>query len=145
MIVGTETESEYFTLIDTGLQEKAFLEAQRMGLIPFLEGFKLLRRNPRVEGEVIDFLFWKDGKEIFVEHTITLRGRRQMEKLAKLGGWVVFVVGHPMAEKFKPSYDDPEIPKILRRLKDRIFAVKMGLNGKGEILLLDNNLKVFLD
>jgi DNA-binding sugar fermentation-stimulating protein len=38
-----------------------------MGLIPFLEGFKLLRRNPRVEGEVIDFLFWKEGMEIFVE------------------------------------------------------------------------------
>jgi hypothetical protein len=50
-----------------------------------------------------------------------------------------------MAEKFKPSYDDLEIPKILRRLKDRIFAVKMGLNGKGEILLLDNNLRVCLD
>ena len=68
-----------------------------------------------------------------------------MEKLAKLRGWVVFVVGHTMAEKFKPSYDDSEIPKILRRLKDRIFAVKMGLNGKGEILLLDNNLRVCLD
>lgn len=161
-IVGTDTGSEYFTLIDTGLQERAFLEAQRMGLIPFLEGFKLLRRNPRVNNEFIDFLFWKEGMEIFVElksavyyfpedksgrypDTITLRGRRQMEKLAKLGGWVVFVVGHPMAEKFKPSYDDPEIPKILRRLKDRIFAVKMGLNGKGEILLLDNNLRVCLD
>jgi len=38
-----------------------------MGLIPFLEGFKLLRRNPRVENEVIDFLFWKGGMEIFVE------------------------------------------------------------------------------
>jgi sugar fermentation stimulation protein A len=66
-IVGTETESEYFTLIDTGLQERAFLEAQRMGLIPFLDGFKLLKRNPKVEGEVIDFLFWKEGREIFVE------------------------------------------------------------------------------
>ncbi len=133
-----------------------------MGLIPFLEGFKLLRRNPRVENEVIDLLFWKEGTEIFVEmksavyyfpedksgrysDIITLRGRKQMEKLAKLGGWVVFVVGYPMAEKFKPSYDDPEIPKILRRSKDRIFAVKMGLNGKGEILLLDNNVEVCLD
>lgn len=38
-----------------------------MGLIPFLEGFKLLKRNPKVENEVIDFLFWKEGMEIFVE------------------------------------------------------------------------------
>jgi DNA-binding protein, stimulates sugar fermentation len=161
-IVGTKTDAEYFTLIDTDLQETAFLEAQRMGLIPFLEGFKLLKRNPRVDREIIDFLFWNGERFLFVElksavyyfpedksgrypDTVTLRGRRQIEKLKNLNGFIVFVVGHPMAEKFKPSYDDPEIPKILKGLEGRIFAIKMGLRESGEIVLLDNNLKVDLD
>ncbi len=161
-VVGTKTDSEYFTLIDTTLQEKSFLRAQGMGLIPFLEGFKLLKRNPRVDGEIIDFLFGDGKRFLFVElksavyyfpedksgrypDTVTLRGRRQIEKLKNLEGSIIFVVGHPMAEKFKPSHDDPEIPKILKGLEGRIFAIKMGLREDGEIVLLDNNLKVDLD
>ncbi len=122
-----------------------------MGLIPFLEGFKLLKRNPRVDGEIIDFLFGNGEMFLFVElksavyyfpedksgrypDTVTLRGRRQIEKLKNLEGLIIFVVGHPMAEKFKPSYDDPEIPKILKGLERRIFAIKMGLRENGEIV-----------
>lgn len=158
-IVGTRVKGDEFTLIDTNLQERMFLKAHSMGLLPFLKDYVFLKRNVKIEGEVFDFLFKGNGKDLVVElksavyyfsndksarypDTITIRGRKQLEKLKNLNGIVVFVAGHPYAEVFKPSYEDPEIPGILKDLREKTYAIKMSLKENGDVLFLDGNLKV---
>lgn len=158
-IVGTHVEGDKFTLIDTNLQEKMFLKAHILGFLPFLRGYRLIKRNVKVGDDVFDFLFERDDEKLIVElksavyyfsddesarypDTITIRGRRQLERLKHLNGIVVFVVGHPRARVFKPSPDDPKIPDILKDLRGKIYAIKMALKGNGNLLFLDGDLKV---
>ncbi|MEO0149621.1 MAG: DNA/RNA nuclease SfsA, partial [candidate division WOR-3 bacterium] len=158
-IVGTRVEGDEFTLIDTNLQERMFLKAHSMGLLPFLKDYVFVKRNVRIEGEVFDFLFKGNGRGLLVElksavyyfpndksarypDTITIRGRKQLEKLNKLEGIVVFVAGHPYAEVFKPSHKDPKIPGILKDLKGKTYAIKMALKRNGDVLFLDGSLEV---
>ncbi len=54
-------------LLDTRIQERAFKEAVTHSLIPWLEGFEVVRRAPRVEDSVLNYLLERGGLKAFVE------------------------------------------------------------------------------
>jgi sugar fermentation stimulation protein A len=115
-------KDEYSYLVDTSLQERAFLEAVKKGYIPWLKNCILSKRNYRIEGEVVDYAFNCSDGLVLVElksavmelpgryagypDAPTLRARKQLEALARYvrtggKGMVVFVAGIPLANGFK--------------------------------------------
>ncbi len=162
-IVGTAVVgSPLYTLIDTSLQERAIVEAVGRGLIPRLKGYEVLKRNVRMgdstfdlllkspEGEVpaeiksAVFYFPEDGTARYPD-TVTLRGRRHVEELGKMGGTLIFIAAHPLAKAFKPCSLDPQIPVLLSRFGGRIVVVKLALTERGEVLLMDGDLPYVLE
>jgi len=166
-VVGTHVEGDRWTLIDTKLQERAFIESIRRGLIGWLEGYRVSRRDFAVGGTRIDFLlegprgpalvelksavFYheQDGSARYPD-TISVRGRRHLEILASLRGYerfVVFIAGHPRALIFGPSGVDPLLPGILRRAVElgvRVKALKLYIEGL-RVVLSDPDLPVTLE
>jgi len=166
-VVGTHVEGESWTLIDTKLQERAFVESIRMGLIGWLEGYRISRRDFEVSGARIDFLLEGPKGPALVElksavfyhqhdrsarypDTVSMRGRRHVEILASVEGYerfAVFIAGHPKAVLFGPSSVDPLLPGILRRAVDfgvRVKALKLYIEGL-RVVLSDPDLPVTLD
>lgn len=123
-------------LIDTQLQAKSFEEAMSRGLLPWLKGYKIARRNPRLGGSVLDYVLTRDGDSLLVEvksavlrgasnyamypDCPSVRGRRQLRELVKLAekggkGLVIFLACLPRVRGFKPNEDaDPVIAELLR-------------------------------
>lgn len=151
-IIGVRRE-DYGILVDTSLQEKGFLEAQKAGLIPWLLNCVFKRRNIRLLGSVIDFLFECNNHEVLVEvksavmelpggyagypDAPTVRGRLQIETLTKHvenGGRaiVVFIAGTPWARGFKLYCD---IDSLIKNYVEK--AVKAGVEFKAVNIFLD--------
>lgn len=139
---GIKTECRLFAvedsgrgaIIDTALQMKAFESAIKF--LPWLKGYRLIKRNVRVGGSVIDYLFEREGRPFYLEvksavlrgngnyamypDCPTERGRRHIRELIELAkrnvkSGIVFVAALPGVNGFKP-YDkgDPEVPKLLK-------------------------------
>jgi len=166
-VVGTHVEGDRWTLIDTKLQERAFVESLSRNLIGWLEGYRVSKRDFEVGGARIDFLlegprgpalvelksavFYheQDGSARYPD-TISVRGRRHLEILASLRGYerfVVFIAGHPRALIFGPSGVDPLFPGILRRAVElgvRVKALKLYIEGLW-VVLSDPDLPVTLE
>lgn len=121
-------------LVDTALQMKAFEQAVETGLIPWLEGYRLLRRNARLGESVIDYLFDCGGEKVYLEcksavfregraamypDCPTPRGRRHIGELVRYvrnGGeaLIVFIAALPDVGVFKPyRAGDPELAELL--------------------------------
>jgi sugar fermentation stimulation protein A len=140
---------EYFggyAVIDTQLQEKAFMSAVEAGLIPWLRGCGVASRRPRVLGEVFDFALECGARSGVVETKSavlmspegyamypdcpTERGRRHIRKLIEYtatGGWalLVFIAALPNAKGFKPNAEaDPEVARLVRRAVTAGVTVK---------------------
>ncbi|MEM4481687.1 MAG: DNA/RNA nuclease SfsA [Desulfurococcaceae archaeon] len=151
-IIGVE-EGEYATLVDTMLQERAFLIAQREGLIKWLLDCRLLKRNYRLDSETIDLAYACGDQLVLVElksaimklaggyagypDAPTVRGRRQIKALAdyvKGGGRavLVFIAGVPFASGFKLYC------RADREIKDVIdYAAQSGLELRAVNTCLD--------
>lgn len=168
-IIGVE-EGSYATLVDTRLQERAFLIAQREGLIKWLRDCSLLKRNYRLDSETIDLAYACGNQLVLVElksavmklaggyagypDAPTVRGRRQIKALADYvrGGGravVVFIAGVPFANGFQLyCRADREIKVVID------YAVQSGLELRavntcldpqsGSIILLRDDLPVEL-
>lgn len=142
-----------YAVIDTQLQEKAFMNAVETGLIPWLEGCRVARRRPRVLGEVFDYSLSCKDKTAIVElksailespegyamypDTPSERGRRHVRKLVEYsiaGGWaiLVFVAAFPGARGFKPNKSvDPEIARLVKQAVEAGVTVEsIGLEYK---------------
>ncbi len=135
-----------YAVIDTQLQEKAFMNAVEMDLVPWLKNCSIAGRNPRILGEVFDFaLKCSTGQGIVETKSAVLmspegyamypdcpteRGRRHIRKLIEYtvaGGLalLVFIAALPNAKGFKPNAEaDPELAKLVKR------AVIAGVNVK---------------
>ena len=132
-------------VIDTQLQMKAFEKAQRKGLIPWLKGAGLIRRNARLGGSLLDYLFDRDGEPVYVEvksavlregkfamypDCPTLRGQRHVGELmdwVKKGGtaFILFVAALPYVTGFKPYRSaDPRLCDLLEKARDMGVQVK---------------------
>lgn len=129
-------ESGYGAIIDTNLQMKVFEELLKMGLISWLEGCSIKKRNIRLGDSLIDYLIDCNGKEVYLEvksaalregnyamypDCPSLRGRRHIKDLidyAKKGERtiILFIAALPCVKAFKPyKSGDEEVYDLLKR------------------------------
>jgi sugar fermentation stimulation protein A len=158
-VIGSHVHNDKWTLIDTKLQERAFMIAVENDLISWLQGYRIYRRDIDIGGTKIDFLLRKDNEEAVAElksavyfhqadmsarypDTISLRGRKHIEILASSryrNRYLVFVAGHPLARIFGPSSVDPLLPSLLRK------ASRAGVNIKAIKLYIDREAIILSD
>ena len=166
-VVGTHVGGDMWTLIDTKMQERAFIGAIEGNLIPWLKGYRVARRDVDVMDIRIDLLLRKGDREALAElksavfynpidmsarypDTVSLRGRRHVEILTRISNterYFVFIAAHPMARLFRPSSIDPELPGLLRRAVSAgvfVKAVKLYIYG-GSVVIENPDLPVSLE
>jgi len=155
-LIGVEKD-KYAYLIDTQIQERAFIALHNMGLIPWLRDCSLASKNYRLSSEIIDYAFKCNSEIVLVElksavmeleggfagypDAPTPRGRRQLEVLAEYalrGGraFVVFIAGVPNPRGFKLYCG---IDQAIKRFVDK--AVKAGVVFKSINIFLDPLMK----
>lgn len=133
-------------LIDTRMQMSSFEEAVGRGLISWLRGCGIARRNVRLGSSIIDCLvrcgssLWYvevksavmrgDRRYAMYPDCPTRRGRRHIYEITRHvlrggRGAIVFIAGLPNVEAFRPyAGGDPEIPALLRRAVDAGVEVR---------------------
>lgn len=135
-------------VIDTQLQTGAFERALEMGLVPWLDGYRLVRRNARLDGSLIDYLLERRGEEVYLEvksavlrdgdHAMypdcpSARGRKHIRELTRYvdGGGraiILFIAALPEVSAFKPNRQgDAELWELL--LKARRAGVEIRALG----------------
>lgn len=167
VLVGTKANGEY-TLIDTRLQMKCFEIAVEKGMVDWLKGASLHKRNIRVRNSFLDYLFKKGDEEIFIEvksavlfnsyfamypDCPSLRGRRHVEELIELTSrgkraMLVFIAAHPLAKAFKPNEEGDEIlSKEIKEAREKgveLHAIQMTLKENGDVFLINSDLPIHL-
>ncbi len=149
-------------IIDTRTQAKAFERAVELGLIPWLSGCRIKRKEVTVGKSRLDYLFECPDGEIYAEmKSAVLRGGkrgeyamypdcpstrgqkhiRELISLRKAGrrAMIFFIGAMPGVEKFKPyERGDPEIARLLReaeRAGVEIHALSISLLPSGEVVV----------
>ncbi len=158
-VVGTRVGDNRWTLIDTKLQERVFIESVEKELIPWLRGYRVVKRDLDLGGYKIDLLLRSlgEGGEALVElksavyyhpsdrsarypDTISIRGRRHVETLINANGYeryIIFIAAHPEAEIFGPSGVDPVLPSLLKRAMESgvvVKAIKVYIENRSIVL-----------
>jgi sugar fermentation stimulation protein A len=139
-------------VIDTQLQMKAFEKALAAGLIPWLDGCVLLKRNVKLGSSVIDYALTCSGKRGYLEVKSAVlregryalypdcpsaRGRRHVRELTgvkSLGeaATILFIAALPSVSAFKPNRaGDPDLSDLLTE------ASKAGVDVKAIALFYD--------
>jgi sugar fermentation stimulation protein A len=161
-LVAVEDEGSA-ALIDTWLQMKAFEKAVEQGLLPWMRGCRLLRRNPRAGSSILDYLARCSSRRLWIEvksaamrgpegyamypDCPSLRGRRHLAELVRLAArgeraMVVFIAAVPRAIGFKPNSEgDPEIAAMLvRALESGVGARAFSLHydPRRKAVIMDN-------
>lgn len=155
-------EEAGWALIDTQFQMRAFEQAVEQGRIPWLSGWRLQRRNPRLGESVLDYLFvnekgsgelymevksavLRDGPYAMYPDCPTLRGQRHIRTLidhARRGqkGAICFMAAFKGAAAFRPyASGDPVVAALLKEARSQgvaIHAVAIYFDGRG--IRLDN-------
>jgi len=162
-------KGEYWSILDTQIHMLAFQKAMELELLPWLRGWKLIRRNVRIGNCLIDCLLGKNGQELFLEvkgavmskgdlalypDSPSLRGRKHIKTLLDHRGTggrsaIVFISSLPAVRAFSPNEEvDPGIALLLRQAQNEgviIRAINLVLDSRNwEVLLLDQDLPVFL-
>jgi len=159
-------------IIDIQLQMRAFERTLNGGFIPWLRGARILKRNPKLGGAVLDYLLEIDGEELYLEvksavlrggkggryamypDCPSLRGRNQIRELighVRNGGrgTVLFIAALPMVAAFKPNGQaDLEMRRLLLKARSAgvdIKAVGLYYDPQDQFVYLYNsNLEVAL-
>ena len=159
LLIGVMIDEERAAIVDPVLQTSAFEEAWRRGLIPWLEGWRIAKREYNFEDSRIDYLIVKDRAKGLLEaksavyhsddnycmypDSISTRGRRHVEALIRARNrhyhsFIVFISAHPLCRRFKPCSDaDPLLRALLikaRRFGVKLYSLKMHLKVDGEIV-----------
>jgi sugar fermentation stimulation protein A len=169
-IIGVE-DCGYAALIDTKLQEEAFEKLVSTNVIPWLRGFRVAKRYPRVNGRVFDFLLLRDHGRLLVElksavlrlnshiagypDAPTKRGREQLVLLGDLTskgiymGLVVFISALPRVNAFQLYCGaDKLIEEAVKYAAERGVVFKsIGLHldpYRGKLVLENPDLPVIL-
>ena len=154
--------NEYGALIDTWIQGKAFEKALDLELIPWLHGYKIIKRNVKLNNSMIDYLIKRGDAETYLElksavqridryasypDAPSIRARRQLRDLIRLvenGGKaiILFIVGLRDVEAFKPNKEiDPKIHQLLLKGSQiglKIKAIGIYYDPKGSTIKLWN-------
>lgn len=131
-------EGDLGAIIDTQLQMRAFEKAVAHGLVPWLDGCAVIKRNARLGSSLIDYLLQCGEKDVYLEvksavlregryamypDCPTARGRKHIRELTAhraAGGVavVLFIAALPGVEAFKPSRaGDPELCDLLEQAR----------------------------
>lgn len=149
-------------IIDTRTQAKAFERAVELGLVPWLKGCRIKRKEVTVGKSRLDYLFECPGGEIYAEMKSavlrggeggeyamypdcpSIRGQKHIKELidlAKSGkNTLIFFIGAlPGVKKFKPYEEgDPEIARLLEEAKKagvKIRALSIHMLPDGRVLM----------
>ncbi len=127
-------EEESGALIDTQFQMMAFEKAVIAGLIPWLEGCRIIRRNAKLGSSLLDYLLECRKNTVYCEvksavlrgggfalypDCPSLRGQRHIREISSWTreggrGIIVFMAALPDVEAFKPNHRaDPVIHDLL--------------------------------
>lgn len=155
-------------IIDTRTQAKAFERAIELGLIEWLKGCKIKKREVKVGNSRLDYLLDCNGEEVFVEMKSavlregdyamypdcpSLRGQKHIKELIRLRengkrAMIVFIGALPGVRKFKSyTQGDPEIARLLReadKVGVEIHALGISLLPDGKVVLEKPSLEVEL-
>jgi len=162
-------ENNSGAVVDTQLHMKVFEKALEMKIITWVGECKILKRNAKMGGSLIDFLLECDGKKVYLEVKSAVlrdgkyamypdcpssRGRKHIKELSdhvKNGGRgiILFIAALPGVEAFKPNKSaDPEMYKLLQEAyKAGVDIKSIGLhyNPKDSFIYLFNpDLKIDL-
>jgi len=155
-------ERKLGALIDTQAQMQAFERALEMGLIPWLEGARVRKRDARLGNSLIDYLLVSNDWQIYLEvksavlrdrhyalypDCPSLRGSRHIKELTRLvrsGGKaiVLFIAALPEVTAFKPNR--PTHPALHEALLEgnkagvKIKAIGMYYNPEDSLVYLYN-------
>jgi sugar fermentation stimulation protein A len=156
-------------VIDTRIQARAFERAVELGLLPWLEGCSIKRKEVKVGSSRLDYLFQCPDGEVYAEMKSavlregkegeyamypdcpSVRGQKHIKELIELSRsgkktLIFFVGAMPGVRKFRPyEPGDPEIPKLLkeaRRAGVDIRAFSISLLPDGRVVLEKGELEV---
>lgn len=131
-------EDSQGTLVDTQLQMRAFERAMEMRIIPWLDGYHVVRRNALLGTSLIDYLLKNGGENAYLEVKSAVlkdgnyaaypdcpsaRGRRHVAELTdyvKQGGQAIllFIAALPGVTAFRPyRAGDHEMCELLAKAK----------------------------
>ncbi len=149
-----------YALVDTLLQSRAFEGAVGAGLLPWLRGCRVARRNPSVPAGRLDYELDCGGRGVLVElksavmlgpqgeamypDAPSLRGRRHVSWIMRAHSsgvpvMLVFVAGVPGARCFKAYHGaDPELAGLIEA------AVKAGVPVRAMAVGADEEGRVYL-
>jgi len=161
-------EGTGWALIDTRFQMDAFERAVARGLLPWLNGFRIVARNPRLGASVLDYRLedgrgrqlllevksavMRDGDFATYPDCPTERGRRHIREvtgLAREGGSaaILFVCALPGVRGFRPwAEGDPAVPGLLSEASAagvEVRAMSIRFDGRG-VRLGEPDLPVYL-
>ena len=168
VVIGSPVNSKA-ALLDTYYQARCFEEAVRRGLIGWLDGFTIAKRDTTLRGVRIDYKIRRGREQCYLElksavyldasdnyamypDAPSTRGRRHIEVLTKIAkrnrSIITFITAHPLAVGFKPCNEgDPEIQGLLRRAVEEgveVYAVKMFIDENMDVVLESDNIPVKL-
>ncbi len=131
-------DGDMAAVIDTQLQMRAFEQALALGLIPWLEGYAVLRRNAPLGSSLIDYLLAGQRDQLYLEVKSAVlreghyamypdcpsaRGRKHIKELTSHrpqgAAAILFIAALPQVKAFKPNRSaDPELADLLRVARD---------------------------
>ncbi|WP_457750961.1 DNA/RNA nuclease SfsA [Thermococcus sp.] len=156
-------------VIDTRTQAEAFERAVEFGLVPWLRGCSIRRKEITVGKSRLDYLFDCPGGEIYAEMKSavlrggdrgeyamypdcpSVRGQKHIKELIELSkagkrAMIFFIGAMPGVEKFRPyEKGDPEIARLLKEAKKagvEIHALSISLLPEGVVVLERPELEV---
>ncbi len=157
-------------LIDTKIQEDTFKILVRNNKISWLRNCVIVKRAPRLNKSVLDYLLECNGKTIYVEiksavmrynrvyamypDCPSLRGRRHIRELithVENGGYgvIVFIAALPHIKYFKPNRNADAVIATLLQNAHKVGVLIKAINivydpESQHILLLNDDLPVIL-
>ncbi|RLF78408.1 DNA/RNA nuclease SfsA [Thermococci archaeon] len=166
VLLGFLEKNGRIAIIDTRTQTKAFEKAIELGLISWLEGCSIKKKEVKIGNSRLDYIFKCPDTEIYAEMKSAVlrednyamypdcpsaRGRKHIKELIKLKeegnkSMIFFIGALPGVEKFKPYEEgDAEIARLLREAREKgveIRALSISMLQNGEIVLENDDLEV---
>lgn len=149
-------KGEDVVFLDTSATTRVAQRLLEEGRIEGLQGFSVAGREVPLKNARIDFLLRRGSRELFLEvksctlfssglamfpDAVTVRGRKHVELLGRVGGAVLFVVHSPSCFAFLPDFHtDPDFARVLYTFREklRIHAVAVRWNESGNFAYVRN-------